>query len=1243
MLDHVMGLVATHSHVQAHEYSRGVLQRVILRRMAKLGLRLPSDYVSTLEGSHGEIAALAQSMMISVTDFFRDPEIFEQLREHLKSRLARHPADDAFRIWVAGCASGQEAYTLAMLLEEVEADLGLNRRTRIFATDVDAAAVAVARAGHYALKDLAAITPVRLDRFFALDGDQGKVSHALRERCVFAAHDLLVDPALTNIDLVVCRNVLIYLDRLARDRVLDGFARSLSKGGELMLGMSESLSPEDSRFTPALKGIRLYRRQTPPTSPGLLGVNAGGYPTAIRRDLDARLDTAFEQSLLQRDAVPSLLIDRDRKIVRTWGDLSPYLGFERNADGTLRSMLRPELRTDAGSLCVLATSMPDAPVWGRPAALLHGDRSMICRMSAQVLGARYESDGHIVIGFHVLPPPAGDSPTASAWAHDELVMAREQVHSLTAMLERVELQKRDAIEELIIASEELQASNEELQLGNEELTLANEQMRANAKALADAHEVLMNIERSVGASLIVLDMNLHLLRANPQACAKLGIAGGQLGQPLATSLPPENKATLEELAKAVLLDGEPTSERVVMGGRYHLAQATALRDEAGIRKGVIVTLSDLQAEYDRDIQIGRLAEIVRCSDDAIISKNLSGIVTSWNPGAERLFGYSANEAIGMPMLIVFPEDLKQEEDYLLACMARGESIAPFDTVRVRKDGSLVHVSVTLSPIRDAEGRIVGISKIARDITERVRSETSQRADLARLEHAVRESGSQLSDSESLANTLVAVMPGYLACWDTELRLRTANTACRAVLSTDIPSGDTGTPTLRDVLEPGRHVLSQDALIRVRSGHEASFDTGPVLDGSGLARHLRITYQPLRAQGTDPGGFIAHALDVTEASAARAAAEAASSAKSTFVARISHEIRTPLNMIVGLAQVGERLVDSPRATRVFSQILGASKHLLVLASDVLDISRIESGKLEIHIEPVGIAELLREIAEFTEPLATEKGLALSVQVAPGMAEYYEGDPTLIRQILLNLLSNAIKYTVRGEVHISVEATPSGLSFVVRDSGPGIPEDLAGRLFEPFERGQTAAAQTQEGSGLGLAITRQLIEQLNGHISVSSAVDRGSAFTVFLPLQALQAPEVASGGGSPVAAAPLRLEHLQILVIEDNPINMMVASELLASEGASPVCAYSGAQALALFESQPEFSPALVFCDIEMPALDGFETTRLIHRARPGIPVVGLTAHTFDYVRDNANACGMAGLITKPFLIDDLVREIRRLAT
>jgi PAS domain S-box-containing protein len=631
-----------------------------------------------------------------------------------------------------------------------------------------------------------------------------------------------------------------------------------------------------------------------------------------------------------------------------------------------------------------------------------------------------------------------------------------------------------------------------------------------------------------------------------------------------------------------------------------------------------------------DIERFHLAAIVDSADDAIVSKDLDGIIQTWNAGAERLFGYTADEVVGRPVTMLMPPDRVNEEPGILARIARGERIEHYETVRRRKDGTLVEVSLSISPIRDLSGRVIGASKIGRNISERRQAEETA-AYLAAIVSS--------STDAIVGKTLDGIVRSWNGAAERLFGYRADEAIGRSI-------------TL--IVPPERLHEEDDVLRRIRRGERVEHYETVRVRKDGTEVEVSLTISPVRNAAGDIIGASKIARDITERRLyekerevllarereARAEAEAVNRAKDDFLATLSHELRTPLNAILGWGHVLDRGRTDPKIVeRALDTIMRSARQQAQLVEDLLDLSSIISGRFRLNPRPVDLVAVLTAALESVRPAIEAKGLRVETQFDPSVGAV-SGDPGRLEQVFWNLLSNSAKFTPKGgTVRVRLAGAPSRAIVTVSDTGIGIRPDVLPSIFDRFRQGDSSITRAHGGLGLGLAIVKQLVELHGGTAEGSSPGEGlGATFTVSLPVMAVRTT------GRPGRVARLepsaRCDGLTVLVVDDDPDGRELIALLLRDCGAEVTVAGSAAEALSALE---RVRPGVLISDLAMPGVDGYELARRVRASPHGanVAALALTAHANAEARANAFVAGFDTYVAKPVDPVELVAAVVRL--
>jgi PAS domain S-box-containing protein len=611
-----------------------------------------------------------------------------------------------------------------------------------------------------------------------------------------------------------------------------------------------------------------------------------------------------------------------------------------------------------------------------------------------------------------------------------------------------------------------------------------------------------------------------------------------------------------------------------------------------------------------------LSSIVESSDDAIVSKSLDGIIQSWNAAAERLFGYSAEQAIGRHISLVIPPERITEEDDIVASLKAGRRIDHFETERVRSDGQRVQVSLTISPIRDASGAVVGASKIARDITERKRIEADRGKFVTLIENSTDFIG--MCDLEGVPFFVNRAGLKMVGLDDIDQARRTP-----------VPSFFFAEDQDRIMHEFFPSVLREGhGEIEVRFRH---FKTGE-------ARWM--AYKVLTLPGADgrPVAFATVSQDVTDRKRLednlRRVAEELSRAdrrKNEFLAMLAHELRNPLAPISNAVRAlslhrDETVVDS--ASEMLERQVG---QIIRLVDDLLDVSRISRGKIALRTERVELSPIIQQAVEATRALYRSMDQELTVRL-PSEPVYLNADSARLAQVVGNLLNNACKFTdVGGRILLAADREGAQVAIRVKDNGVGIAAEHLAGIFEMFTQVESSLERSRSGLGIGLTLVKTLVEMHGGTVEAhSEGVGRGSEFVVRLPVL-LDVPEPLS------RAAPVRLEGLpvvrrRVLIVDDNKDAAEWLATLLSLSGHETHVALDGVEAIKAAE---RLLPDAVLLDIGLPSVDGYEVCRRIRQQPWGrdLMIVALTGWGQEEDRQKSRDAGFNTHLVKP--VDDEV--------
>lgn len=799
---------------------------------------------------------------------------------------------------------------------------------------------------------------------------------------------------------------------------------------------------------------------------------------------------------------------------------------------------------------------------------------------------------------------------------------------------------------------------------------------------------LARVVESSDDAIVSKDLNSTILSWNRAAERMFGYTAAEaIGRSIRMIIPadrqPEEEMVLSRIRAGQSLTHFETVRQRKDGSLIPISLTVSpIHDDKGQVIGASKVARDISERAEAVVATRRLAAVVESSDDAIITKDLNSIITSWNAAAERMFGYTAAEAVGRSVRMLIPQDLQHEEDLVLSKIRAGEKIDHYETIRQHRDGRRLSIALTVSPIRDYKGDIVGASKVARDVTERARLLEAAREHAANTEK-LGEVGAVVAstlDREAIVQKVT----------DIATQLTHAQFGAFFYNVTDADSGEafmlytlSGAPReafanfphprATAVFAPTFHgegiIRLDDVTADPRYGKSAPHFGMP-------AGHLPVrSYLAVPVKGikgdvlgglffghSDVGVFTEQYERLAEGVASWASvalenarlyteAQSANRMKDEFLAVLSHELRTPLNAIVGYSRLLRGGVLAPdKVERGLETLERNATWLTQIVEDVLDVSRIVSGKIRLDVQPVELTLIIDNAVATVQPAADAKGVRVQAMVDPRIGPV-SGDPGRLQQVVWNLVSNAVKFTPRGgRVQVRLERVNSHVEVVVSDTGVGIRADFLPYVFERFRQADAGTTRKTGGLGLGLAIVRHIVEMHGGTVEAASGGEgEGATFRVRLPLMIVHPDAVEQRREHPRTERRQALTGLgdltgvHVFAVDDEEDALNLLRVVLETAGAEVTTLKSPLQAL---ERIAQVKPHVLVLDLGMPEMDGFELIMRIrqsgNQAIRGIPAAALTAFARSEDRTRALRSGFEMHLAKPIDPGELVASVATLA-
>lgn len=1120
-LDQVIGLLRTPGGMDFACYKPGTLARRIQRRMLIAGHKDFDEYARVLAEDAGERTALRNDLLIGVTAFFRDPHAWNALARHALPRLVAE-ARGPLRIWVTACSTGEEVYSLAMLLTEEMERQHKRPQFKIFATDVDGRAIERASAGLYHSSIAADVGEERLARFFVPTAEGFRVNRELRGHAIFSTHDLTRDAPFTRLDLVTCRNVLIYMQHELQMRLLATLHFGLRHKGVLFLGSAETTGELEDEFEAIDGRWKIFSKAHDVVLP-----IRRRQPTAESMESMRRRIGQAETTTQRRSAM--VLSEAHRLLLRHVGGVCLTLG-ERlelmHAYGQTRTFLRvPEggVQADVSAMLVkdlvlpLRSALHRAESSGEPITIsaLSADLGEQGAPNRAVLDLTVErvaaTNLHPAFYLALITPhrTQGAVPEGEGFDIDkamadrisgleaELQRSRENLQATIEELETTNEEQQAANEELVAANEELQSTNEELHSVNEELYTVNAEHQAKNMELAEVYADLENLLRSTDVGVLFLDEELVVRSFTPRFARYLPIREADIGRPIGELAVRIGDVDLAELARAAIrggVDHADAAERVAVGDdgtRMQVKVLPYLR-RSGQNQGLVLTLVDVtelsrateQAQQARQLveRIYRHSPAMLCSMDA--DDRLIRVSNAWC----KTLGYAEEQVLGRRSIeFLTPASQEHVQREVLPQFRQTGHCEDVRLQMVKSDGGIIDVLLTANGDFDALGDLRETAAMLVDVTEAERIER---------------------EAKRIRRGMEQAMPAYARIGPQGLYEEVNDAHCALV---GRPRGALIGMSWLDIIAEEDHDKMASAIARLEQHDTADVDLY-VRRPDGTTVRKREVLVAIRDASGACVGHHRFARDVTEQKRleqdlihANRELERKNREMEEFVYTISHDLKSPLVTISGLVGFIRKLLASGEHHRVPDLALSVEETTLRMREkieDLLELSRL--GRSEAQQERVDLAEVVLSVLHEHRNALDRMGAKISVGTLPTVI----GDPRKLARVFDNLVINAMKHaqpqdTLRLDIE-SIEppvCEPGEVGVRVRDNGVGVDDNQRERIFELFSRGKTTA----EGAGIGLALVRRVMDLHGGRVWAETADEpargqttaRGGSFCVVFP--------------------------------------------------------------------------------------------------------------------------------------------------
>jgi two-component system, chemotaxis family, CheB/CheR fusion protein len=1245
-------------------YKKNTVHRRIRRRMTLHKIEDFREYVSFLEQDPHEIDKLFRELLIGVTSFFRNREAFDMLEKIVFPQIIHSDRKDPLRIWVAACSSGEEVYSLAILAKEFMASLNLRIDMQFFATDIDQNALELARRGKYKHNIEPDVPGNLLKKYFHKKDDIYEVHKDIRDMITFARHSTIKDPPYSRLDMISCRNFLIYLDPDIQKHVLTTFHYALHPGGFLFLGQSESHPVKDDLFEPVNTKSRIYLKKENKTASGdfisrVRRPEIYGIPSEkplIAGKVKMSLREFAEKTALKEFMHPFLVVDHKGEIKYSLGKCDLYFGFHTGEPNqNIVNLAREGLKIPiSNALRKIAAERKPVKYSNLTVKTSNGDEivglylnpvnkqsfSHLVTVSIEPSGSGIKIPGNRQDLFHEIK---GDSEEYIRNMEHELQETRDYLNNVIEELEtsNEELissneESQSTNEELQSANEELETSREEMQSLNEELETSNLELQRKIEEITHINNDLNNFLQSTHIGILFLDKDLKIRRFSHQIKGVVNLNESDTGRSIKDFEIQFLEGQLEKDIKYVLDNLRPVEKEITRDeNQYFWMRILPYRTLDNRIDGVVVTFTDISEK-------NRVQKLVEESERWRKYKYLFhqmehgfALYKAIRDEEGEIYDFKlveANQAFENLMQIGLdnkPEhtvsDLFQDKSYRKAFLQAGKKVLKGHSYHEERYFKSIEKYLKILYFLHEEGYV---ATFVQDITIE-KTETQARMHLA----SIVESSDDAIFSESLDGEIISWNDGAVRLYGYSENEAVGRLSHELFFNQE--DGEDGN-MIADV-KKGMKVRNQETFHCTKDGRviPVAVTKSPITDENGKVLAISNIVKDITTIKEREEELVT----------AKETSEQMAGLKSMFLANMSHEIRTPLNSILGFADMLKREIREGKAGKYIQNINSSGKQLLHLINDIVDVSRLDAGELPIHKSSVNICELMKRTREQFEGYAVENKnteIEFRLKLPEGGSDLYIlTDEHRLQQILKNLLSNAFKYTEKGYIEFGYELrNDKTLLFYVCDTGTGISIENHDKIFDRFqqvENNRGNAKKVIRGTGLGLAIARGLAERLGGKMWVNSVLGKGSVFYFTIPFEAGESVVPSLEAVADEAVKLPRFTGKNIIIADDDPYSLEMLKLMLEDTDIKMFIANDGDQVMELYNRE---KIEILLLDIRMPGKDGYEIARTIRRDNPDIPIIAQSAYAMPEQIKKSHEMGFTKHLVKPLNREQLYRTLMK---